>query len=204
MVDNLQQSFLNKSRQDKFLMVLSLPKALLKQNPEITIRELQISIFESPVPKVTIPSIDTPYQGQYLKVTSQSRANYGPLTVGFTIDNDFKNYWILWAWLNILNEQRDSKMSQYFDKYSQVSGSTPSSKTIINKDQGTSVYFDYMTNVTIYGLDEYNNKKIQFDYINTFITDLSEIQYSYRNTEELQSTVTFAFNQMYAKLLVGC
>lgn len=193
-----QQSFLNKSRKDKFLLVLGLPKALLKAFPDITIREMQISVFGSPVPSIQIPSIDVPFSGQTLKVTSQTRASYGPLSVSFTVDNEFKNYWTLWKWMDLINDSINSGMNNYFGKYSEVSNK------IVNKDLGQSVYFDYMTDLTIYGLDEYNNKKIKFLYKNAFITDLSQIDYNYRTSDELECSVSFAFSQLQSELIKEC
>lgn len=208
MADNLQQSFLNKSRQDKFLLVLGLPKAFLKINPDISVRELQLSVYGSPVPSISVPAIDVPTQGQTLKVTSQSRPAYGPLTVNFTIDSEFKNYWTLWKWLDIMNHSEQSKMNDYFDKYQEIQLTDALTNTsftkVINKNQNESVYFDYMTDLTIFGLDEYNNRKIKFLYKNAFITDLSEISYNYRTVDELESTVSFAFSQLQVALLSEC
>ena len=208
MVDNIQQSFLNKSRKDKFLLVFGLPQAFTKVNTTITAKDLQISVYGSPVPSISVPAIDVPAYGQHLKVTSQSRASYGPLTVSFTVDNEFKNYWTLWKWLDFINDSKDSIMNDYFDKYSEITTSDALTKQsytqIVNKNQGQSVYFDYMTDLTIYGLDEYNNRKVKFIYKNAFITDLSEINYNYRDTEELESTVSFAFSQLHVELLSEC
>lgn len=193
-----QQSFLNKSRKDKFLLVLGLPKAFLKSFPELSVKDLQLSVYGSPVPSIQIPPIDVPFNGQTLKVTSQTRPSYGPLAVSFTVDNEFKNYWTLWKWLDLINDSISSGMNSYFNKYDKVGN------VIINKTQGESVYFDYMTDLTIYGLDEYNNKKIKFIYKNAFVTDLSQIDYSYRNSEELECSVSFAFSQLQSELIKEC
>lgn len=202
---NISQSFLNKSRKDKFLLVLNLPKAFTKVYSDLTIREMQISIYGSPVPSVSIPSTEASYFGQQLKVTGQSRASYGPLNVSFTVDNEFKNYWTLWKWLDLINDSKLSGMNDYFDKYQEIKIQDPITKQqsieVINKDLGESLYFDYMTHLTVYGLDEYNNKKIKFTYYNAFITDLAEISYNYRDAEELESSASFAFSQLHAQLL---
>lgn len=208
MADEISQSFLNKSRQDKFLLVASLPRAFLKINSDVSVREFQISVYGSPVPSISIPSTEASNFGQQLKVTSQSRTSYGPLTVNFTVDNEFKNYWTLWKWLDLINDSEKSGMNDYFDKYQEIQTSDSLTKQtfqkVINKEQGQSVYFDYMTDLTIFGLDEYNNRKIKFLYKNAFITDLSEINYNYRNTEELESTVSFAFSQLQIELMSEC
>lgn len=204
----INQSFLNKGRKDKFLLVLALPKAFRSINPDISLRELQVSIYGSPVPAISIPPVEANYRGQQLKVTSQSRASYGPLTVNFTIDNEFKNYWILWKWLDLINNSKESGMDDYFEKYQSIPSTDSLIKfsfdTVVNKQQNESVYFDYMADLTIFGLDEYNNKKVKFDYKNAFITDLSEISYNYRDVQELESTVSFAFSQLYVTLVGEC
>ncbi len=202
------QSFLNKSRRDKFLLVVTLPKAFLRTYTDLSVRELQISVYGTPVPSVEIPAIDVDFFGQQLKVTSQSRASYGPVNVNFTIDNEFKNYWILWKWLDLINDSRESGMADYFSKYSHVDSTDSLTRqvtdTVINKNLNQSVYFDYMTDMNIFGLDEYNNKRIKFTYKNAFITGLSEISYNYRDGAELESTATFAFSQLHSELVKEC
>ena len=59
----------------------------------------------------------------------------------------------------------------------------------------------YETNITVYGFDEYNNKKIQFDYIRAFITGLGEITYDYREPDQIESSFTFAFSQLKTQLI---
>ena len=41
--------------------------------------------------------------------------------------------------------------------------------------------------------DEYENRKIQWDYIGAFPTGLSEIEWNYNNTEEIGASATFEF-----------
>lgn len=202
------QSFLNKNRKDKFIMVLSLPKAFIRSFSDLNIRELQLSVYGTPVPKISIPSTEAGFFGHQLKVTTQSRLPYDPISVSFTVDNEFKNYWILWKWLDLINDSRDSGMNEYFSKYQEIKTKDNitqiDSSVIVNKDQGMSIYHDYMTDMTIYGLDEYNNKRIKFIYKQAFITDLSELSYNYRVPDEMESTATFAFSQLHAELTREC
>ena len=53
----------------------------------------------------------------------------------------------------------------------------------------------------MYGLDEYENRKIQFDYIGVVPVGLGEITYSYQDPEQIESTFEFSFSQLQSKLL---
>jgi hypothetical protein len=190
----VQQSILNKNRKDKFLLVLNLPKILKeinkidpndRESKYINFDSLQYSVYGAVVPNVTIADVDAAFGGQVAKFTSYNRPAYNPITVSFTIDNGFNNWWVLWSWLNLIN---DSKTGKY------------NSNDIAQTDL-VRVTNSYQTNVTIFGLDEYNNKKIQFDYTDAFITGLGEINYNYRDSEQIESSFTFAFNQFTPKLL---
>ena len=190
----VQQSILNKNRKDKFLLVLNLPNILKKVDKSslgdraskyLNLDSLQYSIYGSVVPNTTIPEIDMPYSGQVAKYTSYARPQYTAVTVSFTVDNGFNNWWVLWYWLNLINN------------------STEGTYNYDNLPDGLSYknIHSYETNITVYGLDEYNNKKIQFDYLRAFITGLGEINYNYRDTEQIESTFTVAFSQLKPQLL---
>jgi hypothetical protein len=190
----VQQSILNKNRKDKFLLVLNLPPILRSSNkPDqgdrsnkfINQDSLQYSIYGTVVPETTVPEVDLAFSGQTAKVTSYNRDSYKSVTVNFTVDNQFNNWWVLWYWLNVLN---DSKESSY--NFSELGDTDP----FINLT-------NYQTNITIFGLDEYNNKVIQWDYIRAFITSLGEINYNYRDGDQIESSFTFAFSQLNAQLL---
>lgn len=190
----VQQSILNKNRKDKFLLVLNLPEVLKeinkispsdRESKYINFDSLQYSVYGAVVPTITVSDIDTAFGGQVAKFTSYNRPAYSPITVNFTIDNGFNNWWVLWSWLNLLNNSKTGK-------YNSDDISQPDLVRVTNS---------YQANITIYGLDEYNNKKIQFDYTNAFITGLGEIVYNYRDSEQIESSFTFAFNQFTPKLL---
>jgi len=191
---DIQQSILNKNRKDKFLLVLNLPPILKTANDNtpgnrsinfLNLDSLQYSIYGTVVPETTIAEVDLPYSAQTAKFTSYTRAAYKSVTVNFTVDNQFNNWWVLWYWLNTIN---DSKESTY--NFNQLA----SPDKFVNTN-------NYQTNITVYGLDEYNNKKIQWDYIKAFITNLGEITYNYRDGEQIESSFTFAFNQLNTQLL---
>jgi hypothetical protein len=184
-----QQSVLNRSGKDKFLLVLNLPQ-ILKKDKNVKIDSLQISVFGTIVPSVQVPSTEVRFGGQVINVSSHARPNYPPLPVNFIVDNDFENYWILWKWLNVLNTARSS----VYD------GTDPE---LLTTDENTlnGVLWEYQANFSVYGLNEYNQKVIEFKYYNAFITNLGNIDYNYRDPELISTTAEFQFNQLDIKLI---
>ena len=192
MPEYVQSSF-NKERKDKFVMVVPIPEFLKKDvNKEEASRNdnnvnpdsVQFSIYGSIVPKVEIPNVPVRYSGQTLNVTSYNRPEYDPVTVNFTIDNRFSNYWFIYKWLD--------KMQDDYAGYFNPKKDYPN---------GESVEKEYMANFTIYALDEYNKKVAQFDYTKAFPTSLAGIDYSYRTPDEIESSFTFSYSQFYVSLL---
>jgi len=180
-------------------LVLSIPKILKKidrnnvrTNELINLDSLQYSVYGTAIPKVSIPAIPLNVMGQVYNVTSQVRPAYSPINVNFTIDNRLNNYWILWKWLSIINDPKNSGMNEEFAEYVKLSNGD---LKMVNE------FLDYQTIITSYIEDEYNNKVAEVKYTNAFITDLGEINYNYREPGELESSFTFVFNQMDIKLL---
>ena len=186
-----QQSVFNKSSEDKFLIVLTLPPIMKsidtpkRNGVSVDLDTLQFSVEGSIIPTSTISNVTIPFAGQNLEVTSYARSPWQKNRVRFTVDNRFNNYWILWKWLNILN---DSKLSLYnVDKLPD----TGIPKTLHN----------YQTDISIFALDEYNNKTVEFKYHKAFITELGGIEYDYQKESQIKSSFEFAFSQFYMDLL---
>lgn len=199
-----QQSILNKSRKDKFLLVLNLPDALKKlntfstidrANSNIVLDTLQYSVYGAVVPTTKIEETSLPYAGQTLSLTSGKREKYENITVNFTVDNGYNNWWVLWKWLNFINDAKTGT----FDTENLAPLPTNSQDKVVYTS--TTNLQPYQTLITVYGLDEYNNKKIQWSYNKAFITKLNGITYNYRDAEQMESSFTFAFSQLNAELL---
>jgi hypothetical protein len=178
-------------------MVLDLPKAMksLYDNvldEKFKIDPLQFSIFGSPVPSITVPDINVPFGGQVYKLSSNSRPAYNPLNIRFLVDNGYKNYWTLWKWMNLFNDSKESS-----------SKITTVLHTPINDNPAYihNPITNYTSQFTIYSLDEFNNKIIEFTYTNAFPTNLSEINFSNQDPSEVICNVTFAFNQLHVNLI---
>ena len=187
-----EQSALNRLGKDKFILVLNLPEILRKRSStdkSIDLNSLQISIFGAVVPAIQVPSVEVRFAGQSHNVSSFNRPNYPPLTTKFVIDNNFKNYWVLWKWLQVLN---DPKKSVY---------TGTDSKFETYKDRIDSGLAEYQTNLSVLGLNEYNEQTIEFTYYNAFITNLGGIDYNYRDPEVIESTAEFQYSQFDVKLL---
>lgn len=188
--NHYQQSVLNKSRVDKFKLVFQLPNALKKINKQadranstIIQDSMQFSIFGTVVPAITVPALEIRYSGNTLYNSTHSKNSYPPVTVRFTIDNEYNNYWVIYKWLNLLH-----------DEYT----GTFDADNLITND----VFKDYQSDITVYGLDEFDNKRIQFTYTKAFPTDLGGIDYNYRASDEIESSFTFVYSQLHTDLLV--
>ena len=190
-VNQNNQSILNKSRLDKFLLVFSIPPALREVNVrENTARssnnviedKLQLSVYGAVVPELTVPSIAIPYAGSNLYQSSHAREPYPPVTVNFTADNEFNNYWVIYKWLNLMHDQKTGVYDE----------------TDLDPDNE---FNNYQTDITLYGLDEYENRRIEFTYTKAFPITLGSLDYNYRTSDEIESSFTFAYSQLHTKLL---
>lgn len=200
-MSDIQQSILNKNRKDKFLLVLNLPDSLKEINTAgqntrdsstLNLDKLQFSVYGAVVPSSIIQPVNLPYAGQSLNVATGKRDNYEQVTVNFTVDNTFSNWWVLWKWLNFINNARDSILDA--ENLLQLPKSPAGYTGNVNLQP-------YQTIITVFGLDEYNVKKIQWTYTKAFITNLSGITYNYKDPEQIEATFTFSFSQLFAELL---
>ena len=192
-MSKIQQSILNKARADKFLLVFDTPP-ILKQitkgftdktvdgGKNITPDAIQFSIFGSVVPEITVPAVENRFAGNTLFVTSHSKNSYPPVNVKFAIDNNYKNYWSIYQWLNLLHDEKVGHYNARDLKYS-------------------SDFSDYQTDITIYGLDEFDKKVIAFKYTKAFPTSVDTIDYNYQGGDEIVSGFVFVYSQMHTELL---
>lgn len=187
-----QQSILNRSGKDKFLLVLNLPQILKKQSVGdelINLDPLQISIYGTIVPPINVPPVSIPFAGQTYNVSSYVRPNYTPLTVNFIIDNKFRNYWLLWKWMTILNSPTGSYYTGTDSKY----------ETFRDRIE-SGILTEYQSNFSVLSLNEYNQPSVEFIYYNAFITNLGPINYSYRDEGIIETTAEFQFSQLDIKI----
>jgi hypothetical protein len=186
---SFQQSYLNKQRKDKFIMVFDIPIALkdsksniTRSNNKLIPDSLQFSIYGVIIPDFTVPDIEVPYGGQTLKVSSMARPPYPKNVINFTVDNYFNNYWVIYKWLEMFNDERTGVFKN-------------------NSIRDNSYLKNYETTITIFGMDEYNNRNIQFNFYHAFPTLLGGIKYSDRDSGEIESTFEYTYHQFEAVLL---
>jgi hypothetical protein len=191
---NYTQSPFNKSRKDKFLFVLNLPKCLKdistkfdRSNEKVIPDSLQFSVYGIIVPTIEISPVNVRYSGQTLASSSYSREPYETVTVNFTIDNRFNNYWIIYKWLDILNNAKTGT----FDKEDLITS------TVVDKTNSANAeYLKYRANFSIFALDEYDKRTIEFKYINAFPTALGGIDFNNRDEGEIETNFSFNYSQL--------
>jgi len=186
-MDNLQ-TVLNKSRKDKFLLTFTLPNALKKiqstgrNNLHIDIDTMQFSIYGTIVPKIEKPAVQIRYSGSTLHNSAHSINPFPPVSVNFTVDNRYNNYWVIYQWLNLLQDEKTGIIDQ---------------RNLIAGD----LFPDYQTEFIITALDEYNNKIANFRYIKAFPVGLGELSFNYRSADELECSFDFVYSQLYINLI---
>lgn len=185
---------LNKALADKFLMVLNVPKALKninlkfkRSNTNIQLETLQFSVWGSVIPQINVPAVDMRYLGGNFPISSHSRPPWSPVTVKFNIDSLWSNYWVIYQWLNLLRNERDGEYGEITDK-----------QGILNKKNTVE---DYSTNLTIYSVDEYQTPRVKWVYTYAFPTNLGEINFSERDTKQIECNFTFQFAQLLCELI---
>jgi len=143
---------------------------------------MQLSIYGTIVPEIVVPALLVRYTGSTLYTSTHQKAPYPAVTVKFTVDNEYNNYWVIYKWLNLLHDEKTGT----FDK-----------TNLISDD----VFLDYQTDISIYGLDEYENNRIKFTYTKAVPTAVGQITYNYREAAEIESAFTFVYSQLHTELL---
>jgi hypothetical protein len=188
------QSVLNKASDDKFLLVLNVPlilKNIDKKNrasETLNLDTLQFAVEGMVIPDVGIPSKTIPFGGQSLNVTSYARTPYQTNRIKFTVDNRFNNYWVLWKWLDLVN---DAKLSTY----------NQNNLSDTKLPGGLRNIESYQTDITVYALDEFNRRVAAFTYHKAFITLLGGVNYNYQAGAQILSYFEFDYSQFTIELL---
>lgn len=195
----IKQSVLNKARKDKFIMVITLPEAIRRIDTEqerdsnrVIGDSIQFSVYGVVVPTIRVSDLEAGYSGQSFKFSTHKRPQYENIFINFTVDNEFNNYWVLFKWINLLNNNEQAIYDA--DNIKNV----PDFRSPVPNPK---LLDEYSTIITLYGLDEYDHRKIQFDFTGAIPVALGQIAYNYRDATEAESTFEFAFSQLHSKLL---
>jgi len=179
------QSISNVTRKDKFKLIIDIPCALqniIKETnscSNLTIEKLILNVWGYLVPEFQINNNDVGYGGQVFSFSNLSRPAIPPITVNFTVDNNFKNYFILYKWLDF---QNDEELSIFDGK---------------NLHQNhTGRINEYSSVFTIVALDEYDSEIAKWEFRNAYPISLGSLNISPRESTELETTVTFRANQV--------
>lgn len=214
---DMAQTIINKSSQDKFLVILDVPKMLydnqsknIRNQDFVNRNKWQFSVSKITIPEVAIPSIDIPFYGQTIQVTSQTRTKYSPLQITYSIDNNYDNYHLLISWFNKINDslksgvcpEIDIKKNQYINY---MKNNAPKSDTPSNfayqQINHVPVFLDYMTTITVFATREYDEKIFKWTFTHCFPTNVGGIDFDYTSTQPISSQATFAIGQMQTELL---
>ena len=201
----INQSQFNKSRLDKFLLVLNLPPILKdisdqyigsRKNTGIIENSLQFSVYGTVVPQIQVPEESLYYAGQSMKVSKHTRPVYENVTVNFTIDNEFNNYWVLYKWLDLMNDEKISTFNgkDIFNKPNISPKEKKNPKTLTPTDL-------YQADISLYAKDEFDQNKVKFVFTKAFPVNLGSIDFNYRTPGEIETTLEFAFSQLLVELV---
>lgn len=187
---NEQQSELNKSYTNKFLMVVDIPP-IVRQNVKGTPRECSITdvdklhynIFGTTVPTISLPSVAVPFSGLKLKVSSHSR-DLEPMNVNYFVDNTFDNYWVLFKWADYVVNALHGFAG--FDRNAPLNEEIRRNYNVLLKD--------YATTITVIGMSVYNEPKIEWLYKGCVITSIGGINYNYQTANEITSSFAFDYS----------
>lgn len=189
MRDDTIQSSLNRTYKDKFLLTFALPDALrdirtnyvrLNEKAYLSKEAIEFSLYGINVPEVTTRSENVPYSGSSIYISSHTRQPYTPVTIKYHIDNRFANYYVIYEWLNFIYDANKG----YFDAQN------------ISKNHSIAAY---QTNISIAALDNYNNPTVQWIFTHAFPSQLSAIDYTYSDANEIDCSATFEFAQMFVR-----
>ena len=210
--DDIHQSILNKSAQDKFIIILDIPPFLKplndrnkRKNSLMNLDKWQFSPSAITLPSVSTPAVQLPFNGQTVKMTAQTRPAYSPLQISYQIDNNFDNYHFLWMWQAVMNDPLKSAMSSYWDEQK----GNPYKDTplfVHDRPDGRNIKYkhsftEYKSKIVVLGLREYNEPIVKFTFNEVFPVEVSGIDYNYQTHDLLNSKATFEFNQMDVELL---
>lgn len=183
------ESILNKTFADKYYFIFKLPEVLSKiekaqmlskNGISLNKKTLQWTLQKAEVPSINIKSQEIKYAGGNLYISSHTKSPYDPVKLTFRLDSNYLNYFTIYEWLNFI----------YDEKECHFNGEGVAKTKSFN---------EYTVPVSIVGLDEYNNPKIQWIFTNAFPTELSSIPLTYIDTNEIEFSATFVFSQMYIR-----
>lgn len=134
--------------------------------------QLKLNITETVLPSLTLTALEVPYRGAIIK-TENGGLEFGEWTVRFLIDNNFSNWTTIYNWIISINNADD-----VFGKENQ----------------------SYTVDANLHVLDNFNNKVLDIQFLNTWPTTLGDVTLSYQNNETiLICDCTFVYDRYEKK-----
>lgn len=132
-------------------------------------KDLSLSIYNTIIPGLGFSSEELGWQG-YRDKAIFGKLGYDPMITSFMIDGEFKNWKILYKWLNIINNNKDIS-GKSFDKY------------IVD------------SSLVIYG--NYGKKVLTLKFSNMYVESLSSVRLNQRDGNDyLECDATFLYSYM--------
>jgi hypothetical protein len=100
-------------------------------------------------------------------------------------DPRFNNYWTIYKWLDLLTSSEDGLVDK---------------DNILVKNNRTDL-MKYAANISIFALDEYDKRTVEFVYTNAFPTSLGGINFNNRDASEIETTFTFNYSRLLVSLV---
>lgn len=177
--DDTPQSMFNGKTNDRFKIIITLPKILKNQTNKSYFSDddrIIISALTIPTPNMAVPSIPISYLGRTVNITSTQHLPYDPVSITYRIDSKFINYSILFNWLNLLSDQKTGE-------YAGCEGDLD----------------EYSTDIQIWALDEFDNDLVvaEWVYEKAFITELNGNEWSFvGGASKMIGSFSFAFTKV--------
>ena len=187
-----QESDLNVARNNKFILVIDLPKCFRKlentgDGRSCTVfkkDKLQMNVFGNILPEMEMESLAVPGWGQVPKVSSLARPAWKPININFTIDSKYENYYTIYKWMDLMNDTLDGG----FDPHDLL-------------DDPRGHLADYSTTFSLYALGEYNVPRTRWNMYGAFPTSLGSLNFNKREPNELECDFTYEFSFLKMELL---
>lgn len=167
---NLMGLATNLSNKNKWIAYLPLENILGKKYGDI---ELHLKSFS--LPQLVMGSTNVAYKGYQKEIpTKVLNEDTKELTLSYFIDENWKNYKALYAW---------------------ISAPEGTVNPIVDEDASGKLQPDLYINLRIYLLDNYKKKVIQFVFENCWIKMFTDLLLDVADSGEIEHSFTFCYDR---------
>lgn len=131
-------------------------------------KQLNLNLVDGILPSITLTAAEIPYRGT-LVYTEIGGLEYGDWQTKMLIDRDFNNWILIYDWIYSINNAND----------------------VLGRPNQA-----YATDASLHILDNFNNKILDMRFENVWPHMLSEVQFSYQESETILTCgVTFKYDR---------